>query len=52
MPTIPHAPPHLSLVQRTKNVLTNGKFAALVLLLPPALILFSLFVILPLLQSG
>jgi len=41
-----------TLVERLRRGLTNGRFAAIMLLLPPALILFSLFVIVPLGESG
>jgi len=41
-----------TLAERLRRGLTNGRFAAIMLLLPPALILFSLFVIVPLGESG
>ncbi len=41
-----------TLTERLRRGLTNGRFAAIMLLLPPALILFSLFVIVPLGESG
>jgi len=41
-----------TLFERLRRGLTNGRFAAIILLLPPALILFSLFVIVPLGESG
>lgn len=44
--------PPETLTERFRRGLTNGRFTAVILLLPPALILFSLFVILPLGESG
>lgn len=38
--------------ERLRRGFTNGRFTAIMLLLPPALILFSLFVIVPLGESG
>ena len=42
------AVPRRGNADRVKKGLVSGKFTALLILLPPALILFSLFVILPL----
>ena len=41
-----------TLAQRLRRSLSNGRFGAIILLLPPALILFSLFVMVPLGESG
>ena len=41
-----------TLAERLRRSLFDGRFAAIMLLLPPALILFSLFVIVPLGESG
>lgn len=41
-----------TLVERLRHGFTSGRFTAIILLLPPALILFSLFVIVPLGESG
>mgnify|MGYP003644556045 CR=1 FL=1 len=42
----------LSLGERLRRGMRSGRFTAIALLLPPALILFTLFVILPLTESG
>ena len=38
--------------ERVARTLRDGRFTAVILLLPPALVLFSLFVIVPLAESG
>ncbi len=47
MSTIPESFP-----ERVGRTLRDGRFTAVILLLPPALVLFSLFVIVPLAESG
>ena len=44
--------PHESFAERARRTLRDGRLTAVVLLLPPALVLFSLFVIVPLGESG
>ena len=48
--TSPNAAPGLS--ERLRRAAQNGRLTATLILLPPALILFTLFVMLPLGESG